>query len=122
MLLALALFLVMAQEEESKDKPTKPPFHPPSRPSGDVYLAESFTNPDEVWKTWLKSTATKEGTDSDIAKYNGKNGRKPGRCVCCVGRGWPGVDSFLKWCDPPPLLIPLCPLSLPSSYLQAIGH
>ena len=85
-LLALPLFLVMAQEEESKEKPTKPAFHPPSRPSGDVYLAESFSNPDEVWKRWVKSTATKEGTDSDIAKYNGKNGGKPGSSVCCVGR------------------------------------
>ena len=116
MLLALPLFLVMAQEEESKEKPTKPPFHPPSRPSGDVYLAESFSNPDEVWKTWLKSTATKEGTDSDIAKYNGKNGGKPGRCVCCVGRGWATHPSsgathrhYLF------LLSLLCPLSLPSS-------
>ena len=86
-LLALPLFLVMAQEKESKEKPTKPAFHPPSRPSGDVYLAESFSNPDEAWKRWVKSTATKEGTDSDIAKYNGKNGGKPGSSVCCVERG-----------------------------------
>lgn len=68
--LALCLSLVMAQEEE-EEKPTKLPFRPPSRPSGEVYLVEPFVNPDEVWRKWVKSAATKEGADSDVAKYNG---------------------------------------------------
>jgi len=63
----------MAQEEE-EEKPTKLPFRPPSRPSGDVYLVEPFVNPDEVWRKWVKSAATKEGADSDVAKYNGEWG------------------------------------------------
>jgi len=69
--LALCLSLVMAQEEE-KEKPTKLPFRPPSRPSGDVYFVEPFVDPDEVWRKWVKSAATKEGADSDVAKYNGR--------------------------------------------------
>lgn len=69
--LALCLSLVMAQEEE-EEKPTKLPFRPPSRPSGDVYFVEPFVNPDEVWRKWVKSAATKEGADSDVAKYNGR--------------------------------------------------
>ena len=43
--LALSVSLVLAQEEEEK----KPEFKPPPRPVGDVYFAESFSDPDAVW-------------------------------------------------------------------------
>lgn len=56
------------REASSDEEPTDPPFQPPSKPSGDVYFAESFTNEDEVWKFWLTSKATKDG----VAMYDGK--------------------------------------------------
>lgn len=62
------------QEPESgsheEGEPTPAPFQPPEKPSGDVYFAESFTDAEKVWKTWVVSRATKEGGD---AKYDGKN-------------------------------------------------
>ena len=56
------------------------PFQPPSRPEGDVYIAESFSDGEEaVWSRWVKSEATKDGADADVAKYDGMSYRK-----CCV--------------------------------------
>ena len=55
-------------EEES----SFPPFRPPEKPSGNVYFAEAFTDPDEVWKVWIPSQATKDGADSEVAKYDGE--------------------------------------------------
>ncbi len=57
---------VMCEEPEVK------PFQPPSRPEGDVYIAESFSDGEEVWSRWVKSEATKDGADADVAKYDGK--------------------------------------------------
>lgn len=62
-----------AGDTPESEGPTSPPFQPPERPSGDVYFAESFTDEDEVWKRWIPSEATKDGADSDVAKYNGKD-------------------------------------------------
>ena len=77
--LTVLLQAVSNQEEEEEagdppgnEGPTSPPFQPPERPSGDVYFAESFTDEDEVWKRWIPSEATKDGADSDVAKYNGE--------------------------------------------------
>ena len=58
--------------DSPEEGPTSPPFQPPERPTGDVYFAESFTDEDGVWKRWIPSEATKDGADSDVAKYNGK--------------------------------------------------
>lgn len=54
------------------EEPDVKPFQPPSRPEGDVYIAESFSDGEEVWSRWVKSEATKDGADADIAKYDGK--------------------------------------------------
>ena len=65
----------LTEEEQrtqaSKDTDSPPPFVPPTKPTGDVYFAEPFNSEDEVWKTWVKSTAKKEGADSDVARYDG---------------------------------------------------
>lgn len=36
-----------------------------------VYFAEHFDDPEHFHKTWIKSAAKKEGTEEDIAKYDG---------------------------------------------------
>lgn len=64
---SLAGLIVSSQQQQEDDAP--PPFQPPARPSGDVYLAESFTDEEEVWKRWITSKATKEG---DEPIYEGK--------------------------------------------------
>lgn len=79
---ALAVLLQTASnqedftEEELREQPTgeeeQPPFQPPNKPPGDVYFEESFTNDEKVWKVWIPSKATKDGADSDVAKYNGE--------------------------------------------------
>lgn len=51
--------IVSSQQQQDEDAP--PPFQPPARPSGNVYLAESFTDEEEVLKRWITSKATKEG-------------------------------------------------------------
>ena len=62
--------LVYCQEETTVQEKEKP-FKPPSRPAGDVYLAESFSDGEDVWTRWIRSEATKDGADADIAKYDG---------------------------------------------------
>lgn len=72
-LLLLVLFVQAAvcEDEEPVEK-VKEEFKPPQRPEGDVYFAESFQDPeDEVMKRWIKSEATKDGADADVAKYDG---------------------------------------------------
>lgn len=54
-----------------QDEPEIKPFQPPSRPEGDVYIAESFSDGEGVWSRWVKSEAMKDGADADIAKYDG---------------------------------------------------
>lgn len=69
----------LTEEEATKEAPSastkedseEPPFQPPPKPSGDVYFAESFSDEEKLWKTWVKSTATKDGADSEVAKYDG---------------------------------------------------
>lgn len=41
-------------------------------PSGQVYFAEHFDNPEEFEARWTRSQAKKDGADDEIAKYNGK--------------------------------------------------
>lgn len=57
--------MVLCQEEEVK------PFQPPNHPDGDVYIAETFSDGEDVWTRWIRSEATKDGADADIAKYDG---------------------------------------------------
>lgn len=77
----------MESEEDAKvqkgEESASPPFEPPSKPSGDVYFAESFTNEGEVWKVWVASKATKEGAE---AKYDGKerNKKASARQICVL--------------------------------------
>ena len=77
-------------ETPTSEEPASPPFKPPSRPSGDVYLAESFTDEKEVWKVWVPSKATKEGADADVAKYDGKR-----KAVMRYTVIYPSVLTFL---------------------------
>lgn len=72
--------------EEGEPTPSKAPFQPPEKPSGDVYFAESFTEEDKVWKTWVSSRATKDGGE---VKYDGK-GQQGGVLV--------GLISFCNLC------------------------
>lgn len=66
--LLAAVLVAVVVCEEAKVKP----FQPPSRPGRDVYIAESFSDGDEaVWTRWIKSEATKDGADADVAKYDG---------------------------------------------------
>lgn len=58
-----------ADTSKNEEEPASPPFQPPSKPSGDVYFAESFTDEEEVWKVWVTSKAT---TEDNVAKYDGK--------------------------------------------------
>jgi len=44
-------------------------YTPPSRPDN-AFLAETFDN--GLGTKWVKSAATKDDTDEDIAKYNGE--------------------------------------------------
>ena len=44
---AISLSLVVAQEDAEQQKPV---YKPPPRPTGDVYLAESFSDPESVWE------------------------------------------------------------------------
>ena len=69
LLLLIGLVALASCQEETTVK--EKPFKPPSHPEGDVYLAESFSDGEEVWTRWIRSKATKEGADADIAKYDG---------------------------------------------------
>lgn len=53
--------------------PKEKPFKPPSYPAGDVYFADSFSDDENVWLKWIKSEATKDGADADVAKYDGQS-------------------------------------------------
>lgn len=70
MWLVVALLL---QTVSSQEEPTPPPFQPPPKPEGDVYFAESFSDAEEVWRLWVRSEATKDGAESDVAKYDGES-------------------------------------------------
>ena len=71
---------VVGEEEESGKKESpglgdtkeRPVYKPPSRPEGDVYFEESFSDTKAVKARWIKSTAKKDGADADIAKYDGE--------------------------------------------------
>ncbi len=66
LLVTVLVAVVVCEETEVK------PFQPPTCPEGDVYIAESFSDGEEaVWTRWIKSQATKDGADADIAKYDG---------------------------------------------------
>ncbi|XP_003387493.1 PREDICTED: calnexin-like [Amphimedon queenslandica] len=43
----------------------------PNKPPGDIYFWETFNDKDAAQKRWVQSKATKDGADSDIAKYDG---------------------------------------------------
>ena len=73
--------VVVGEEEESggggggsegRKTEGRPVYKPPSRPTGDVYLEESFTDSKAVKARWIKSKAKKDGADADIAKYDGE--------------------------------------------------
>lgn len=62
---------VEVEQDAPKVEEEQAPFEPPpANPTGDVYFSESFTDEEEVWKTWFPSNATKDG--SDEPKYEGK--------------------------------------------------
>lgn len=42
------------------------------QPNGNYHFAENFDDPQAFKKKWVLSEAKKEGTDEDIAKYDGK--------------------------------------------------
>ena len=50
----------------------RPVYKPPTRPSGDVYFEESFSDSKAAKARWIKSKAKKDGADADIAKYDGE--------------------------------------------------
>ena len=60
---SLAGLIVSSSQQQQQEDDAPPPFQPPARPSGNVYLAESFTDEEEVWKRWITSKATKEGDE-----------------------------------------------------------
>ncbi|XP_078488916.1 calnexin isoform X1 [Ciona intestinalis] len=61
--LLLCFGLICAQESTG-------PIYVTPVPSGNVFIAEPFDS-DDALESWTQSQATKEGVDSDIAKYNG---------------------------------------------------
>ena len=70
---------VEVEQDAPKVKEEQAPFEPPAKPSGDVYFAESFTDEEQVWKTWLPSKVTKD--NSDDPKYEGKWGSVRVECT-----------------------------------------
>jgi len=64
----LALVLGAACDDGG-EATTPPPFQPPTKPEGDVYFAESFSNKGDVWGVWVKSEAKKDGGED---KYDGE--------------------------------------------------
>ena len=75
LLLVLSTQAVFCQDVDDDDGGTDDPkeeFKPPPRPEGDVYIVESFSDPEEeIFKRWIKSEATKDEADEDVAKYDG---------------------------------------------------
>ncbi len=66
--LIVAFFIGVVRGDE--DEPvTPPPFKPPSKPEGNVNLAESFSNEGDVWRVWVKSQVKKDG---GVEKYDGE--------------------------------------------------
>ena len=67
--------VVVGEEEErggsDGGESRGPTYKPPSRPTGDVYFEESFSDSRAAKARWIKSKAKKDGADADIAKYDG---------------------------------------------------
>ncbi|CAK8674977.1 unnamed protein product [Clavelina lepadiformis] len=64
------ILIAVWQSGSAEEKPSAPKYSTP-RPSGKSYFAEPFDS-DDALESWVHSKATKEGVDSDIAKYNGQ--------------------------------------------------
>lgn len=58
-------------EEDDKDAFVPIKFTPPQLGTMKPHFLEYFPGKDAIGKRWIKSTAKKDGVDSEIAKYNG---------------------------------------------------